>query len=109
MPTAEKAKTIEELEAKMATASVVVLADFRGLNVAQVTKLRRKLLEAGIEYKVVKNTLAKIAADHAGIEGLDPYLEGPTAMAFGAQDPVAPAKILPREVQEDLRRSHGVL
>ncbi|MEA4883237.1 MAG: 50S ribosomal protein L10 [Clostridia bacterium] len=94
MPTPEKAKTIEELEAKLSSASSAVLADFRGLSVGQVTKLRRKLLEVGVDYKVYKNTLIRIAAGRVGVNGLDHYLEGPTALAFGHKDPVAPARIL---------------
>ncbi len=94
MPTPEKTQTIEELEARFGSSTAAVLADFRGLNVGQVIKLRRSLREAGVEYKVYKNTLIKIAADNVGIDGLDPYLEGPTAIAFSGQDPVAAARIL---------------
>ena len=94
MPTAEKTATIDRLARKMAQAEAIFLADFHGVDVASVTRLRRSLRGAGIEYEVVKNRLAKRAATDAGIEGLGPYLEGPTAMAFAQADPVAPAKIL---------------
>ena len=92
--TPQKVKTVEEIQAKLSSSSCIVLTDFRGLNVSQMTTLRRKLTEAGVDYKVYKNTLIKIAADNAGIRGLEPYLEGPTAVAFSSDDPVAPAKIL---------------
>ncbi len=89
----EKAAAVAELKAKFSESKSVVLADYRGLNVAQATKLRRKLRENGVDLKVVKNTLAAIAAKEAGIEGLDPILVGPIAIAF-SQDAVAPAKHL---------------
>jgi large subunit ribosomal protein L10 len=72
----------------------VILADYRGLNVMEVTELRKKLREAGVEYRVVKNTLTSRAAKAANIDGLDQFLSGPTALAFGIDDVVAPAKIL---------------
>lgn len=89
----EKVAAVAELKTKFSKAKSVVLADYRGLNVAQATKLRRKLRENGVEFKVVKNTLAAIAAQEAGIEGLDPLLVGPIAIAFSS-DAVAPAKHL---------------
>jgi len=94
MPTAEKTETVSRLARKMAQAEAIFLADFHGLDVDSVTRLRRSLRGAGIEYEVVKNRLARRAAHDAGIEGLEPYFEGPTAMAFAQDDPVAPAKIL---------------
>jgi len=111
MPTPEKTQAIEEIEARFKSSTAAVLADFRGLNVGQVMKLRRSLREAGIEYRVYKNTLIKIAADRAGVSGLDPYLEGPTAIAFSGQDPVAPAKILAGFAKESriLKVKCGVL
>jgi len=89
----EKAQVVAEIKEKLQNSSGVVLADYRGLTVAQVTKLRKDLREAGVEYRVLKNTLVRRAAHEVGVEGLDPYLEGPTAVAFSA-DPVAPAKVL---------------
>lgn len=89
----EKAQVVAEIRAKFGRSSGVVLADYRGLTVAQVTQLRAKLREAGVEYRVLKNTMVKRAANEIGVQGLDPFLEGPTAVAFSA-DPVAPAKIL---------------
>lgn len=93
MPTAEKNATVSDLSQKMSQADAIYLADFSGIDVAAVTQLRRTLREAGVEYEVVKNRLAKLAAVDAGID-LGAHLEGPTAMAFAKDDPIAPAKIL---------------
>ncbi|MDR3288252.1 MAG: 50S ribosomal protein L10 [Peptococcaceae bacterium] len=89
----EKSRIIAEIRANLEKSPGVVLADYRGLTVAEDTDLRTKLREAGVKYQVLKNTMVKRAADEAGLEGLTTYLEGPTAVAFG-EDPVAPAKIL---------------
>ncbi|MDR1069215.1 MAG: 50S ribosomal protein L10 [Gracilibacteraceae bacterium] len=89
----EKQKVVEEIKEKLREAKGVVLADYRGLTVAEVTELRNQLRAAGIEYRVLKNTMIRRAAQEIELEGMDPYLEGPTAVAFAA-DPVAPAKIL---------------
>jgi large subunit ribosomal protein L10 len=94
MPREDKVAVVDEISEKLAKSQVVIITDYRGLNVQQITDLRAKLREAGIEYKVVKNTLTKLAADKNSIEGLDVYLEGPSALAFGYDDPVVPAKIL---------------
>lgn len=90
----EKEATVKEVQDKLAQSKAVVLADYRGLNVQEVTELRKKLREAGVEYKVIKNTMTSRAAKAANIDGLDTYLSGPTALAFGYTDPVTPAKIL---------------
>jgi len=73
---------------------VVVLTDYRGLTVTQISALRRMLSEEGVKYKVVKNTLTLLAAKKAGLEGLEQYLQGPTAIAYGYDDPVTPVKLL---------------
>ena len=98
--TAAKQAIVAELKEKLTGAKGAVLVNYRGLTVAQDTKLRRQLREAGVEYRVVKNTMTRIAAQEAGLEGLDVYLEGPTAMAISATDPVAPAKIITDFVKE---------
>lgn len=89
----EKQLVVKELAEKLRSSKGTVLTDYRGLNVEKVTDLRNKLRAANIEYRVVKNTLLKLAADDAGITGLETYLEGPTALAI-SDDPVAPAKVL---------------
>ena len=71
-----------------------ILVDYRGLNVAEDTDLRRKLREANVKYFVIKNKILERAIKEAGIEGLDDLLHGPTALAVSAEDAVAPAKIL---------------
>ena len=90
----EKEAAVVEIQEKLQKSKAVVIADYRGLNVGEVTELRKKLREAGVEYKVAKNTLTSRAAKAAQIEGLDEYLTGPNAMAFGYNDVVLPAKIL---------------
>jgi len=97
----DKEAVVAELTKKLAAVKGAVLTDYRGLTVAQDTKLRRKLREAGVEYRVVKNTMARIAARELGLEGLDPYLEGPTAIAMSFADPVAPAKIISQFSKEN--------
>ncbi|MDA8443080.1 MAG: 50S ribosomal protein L10 [Peptococcaceae bacterium] len=89
-----KGQVVAEVKEKLSQSKGVVLTDYRGLTVAQVTTLRAQLREAGVEFKVLKNTMVRRAANEIGITGLDPFLEGPTALAFGFTDPVAPAKVL---------------
>lgn len=89
-----KTQVIEELSAKLATAKAAFLADYRGLTVDEVNELRGKLREAGVEYRVVKNTLLRLATKDTPFTCLDEYLKGPTAIAIAQDDPVAPAKVL---------------
>lgn len=89
----EKQKIVDSIKQKIEGSKGIVLADYRGLTVSQVTGLRVELRNAGIEYRVLKNTMVRRAANEVGLEGLDEFLEGPTALAF-SPDPVAPAKIL---------------
>lgn len=94
MPNPKKEAIVESIRERLERATVCVLTDYRGLNVQEVTELRKRFREAGVEYKVLKNTLTRLAAQKAGIVGLDRYLEGPLAVAFGYNDPVAPAKVI---------------
>jgi large subunit ribosomal protein L10 len=98
--TAEKTAIVDSLKGKLTSAKGAVFVGFTGLTVADVTKLRRKFLAANVEYNVVKNTLTRIAAQEAGLEGVAEFLEGPTALAFSAEDPVAPAKVLKEFIKE---------
>lgn len=91
---AQKQAVVEEVKEKLEKAKGVVLTEYRGLNVAQISDLRRKLREQGVEYHVLKNTLVRIAAKEAGIEELEQFLVGPVAIAFGYEDSIAPAKVL---------------
>ncbi|MDI3548843.1 MAG: large subunit ribosomal protein [Halanaerobiales bacterium] len=90
----DKEATVAELAEKLTNAKSVVVTDYMGLDVAEITELRKRLREAGVEYKVVKNTLARLAAKQAGIETITDFFVGPTAIAFGIEDAVSPAKIL---------------
>ena len=90
----EKVAKIAELKELLTSSKCTVLVDFCGLTVAQDTELRRKMREAGVHYNVVKNTLLRIAAQEAGIEGLEPVLEHNTAIAVSPEDPVAVAKVV---------------
>lgn len=99
MPTTEKALVIDETRQALQASEGTVLADYRGLTVKQLGALRERLSKAGVTLKVVKNTLIKRAADEVGIEGLDPYLTGPTAVAY-SPDPVAAAKVLAQAARD---------
>ncbi|NLJ77259.1 MAG: 50S ribosomal protein L10 [Peptococcaceae bacterium] len=96
---AEKENIIQDMKERLAGCQSAVLVDYRRLNVAEATKLRRRLREADCEFKIAKNTLVSLAAEQAGLGGLKPYLEGQMAIASGA-DPVAPAKILSGFIRE---------
>ena len=90
----KKQAIVAELKEQLASAKGVVLTGYKGLTVAQDTELRRELREAGVSYHVVKNTMLRLAAKEAGVEGLDEHLEGTTAFAFSTEDAVAPAKVI---------------
>ncbi|WP_119066837.1 50S ribosomal protein L10 [Rubrobacter indicoceani] len=88
----EKAQVIDRIAGKLQSGSAV-LVDYQGMNVAQSTDLRRRSRESGVEFIVAKNTLTRMAAEKAGVNGLNDYLVGPTAIAF-SEDPVASAKLM---------------
>jgi len=90
---AEKQQAVNEIAAKLKENTTTVIADYRGLNVAQVTELRKQLRAADVEFQVLKNSLVSRAAASVELSELDSVLTGPTAVAFG-KDAVAPAKIL---------------
>lgn len=90
----KKQQVVAELSEQLKNSVAGVLVSYKGITVADDTKLRRELREAGVNYKVIKNTLIKRAADDAGLEGLDPVLEGTTALATSDSDYVAAAKVL---------------
>ena len=89
----EKEAIVAEMKEKLASQGVV-LVSFNKLDVKNATLLRRKFLAHGVEYKVIKNTLTRIAADELGLEGLDDLLAGPNGLATCKDDPVAPAAAL---------------
>lgn len=90
----EKKPVVDEIAQKIDGAQSVVLVDARGLTVAQDTELRKQLRAAGVQYKVYKNTMLKLAFQGTAFEGLDQYLEGPTAAAIAKDDATAPARVL---------------
>ncbi|ATP42226.1 50S ribosomal protein L10 [Solibacillus sp. R5-41] len=85
---------VQEIADKFSAAASVVVVDYRGLTVAQATELRKQLREAGVEFKVYKNTLSRRATESVGLEGINEFLTGPNAIAFSNVDVVAPAKII---------------
>lgn len=89
-----KKPVIEEISASIKDAQSVVLVDYRGLTVEQDTELRKQLREAGISYKVYKNTMMNFAFKGTDCEALLPYLEGPSALAISTEDATAPARVL---------------
>lgn len=90
----EKQAIVDAIRENLQNSEVSVLTDYRGLTVAEMNELRKKFREQGIEFKVLKNTYTWRAAQEIGLEDLKGYLEGPTAIAFGLEDPVAPAKVI---------------
>ncbi|EMT50349.1 MULTISPECIES: 50S ribosomal protein L10 [Brevibacillus] len=90
----EKVQAVNEIATKLRNSQTTVVADYRGLTVAQVTELRRQLREAGIEFVVLKNTLTRLATAKENLTELDQYLTGPNAIAFSTEDVIAPAKII---------------
>ena len=90
----EQIEAVETLKQKFSTAKGIVLADFTGLTVAEANELRRKCREAEVEYRVVKNTLARIAAQEADLEDLKQHFVGPVAVATSTTDSIAPARVL---------------
>lgn len=95
---------VEEIREKFSNAKSAILVDYRGLTVSEATELRTKFREAGVEYKVYKNNLMKLAIKESSYEGLTADLAGPSAVAFGYEDPVTPAKII-----KDFAKDHEKL
>lgn len=100
----DKEAAVKELEEEFSKAKSMVMTDYIGLDVAEMTELRDKLRDAGVDYKVVKNTLAKIAANNSDLSEINDFFRGPTAIAFGIEDVVSPAKIL-----DEFAEDHEVL
>lgn len=94
MPTQEKVEVIEDLKERLDGVKTVMLTEYRGLTVQQLSELRKQLRAVRAEYKVVKNRLARLAGADLGVEALRPYLKGPTALVIAKDDPVAVAKTL---------------
>jgi large subunit ribosomal protein L10 len=100
MPRPEKVEQVELLTEKLKSARVAVLTDYRGLTVGQLQDLRGRLRANDVEYRVVKNTLARRAAVEAGHPGFQDQLKGPVAIAFGGEDIGAPARLLAEYIRQ---------
>ena len=105
MPTARKQQQVEELQDLVSRATIAISTGYRGLSVAEMMTLRRRMRDAGVEVRVVKNTLLKIAAERAGQTKVAELGTGPTAILFGYGDVAAPAKA----VQEYVRTARNAL
>lgn len=90
----QKQNEVEAYKERFEKAKLIILTDYRGINVSDVTKIRADLRKADCEYKVVKNSILDHAAKAANLEGLSELLEGPTAITFSYEDYVEPAKVL---------------
>jgi len=102
MPTQAKIQEVERLKERLERATAVVLADYRGLTANEMVELREKFTKEGLEYRVVKDTLARIAADEAGIEGLSEMFAGPISIALGYEDPAVAFKL-----SEECRKTYS--
>ena len=112
MPTERKLNTVEELRGWMSQCSVAISTDYSGLNVTSMTDLRRALRDRGVQFRVVKNSLAHLAADVADRPVLKEIIQGPTGIAFSYGEPTAPAKALTefiRSTRSPLRIKGGVM
>ena len=89
-----KAKRVEAVTEQINKTTTAIVVNYRGLNVAEVTDLRKQLRDAGVSFSVIKNNIAVRASKEAGYEELGDLFKGPTAVAFSDEDPIAPAKVL---------------
>lgn len=96
-----KISVVDEIKEKIDSAESIVLVNYRGLTVEAATELRKQLRENGVDYKVYKNTMMRRAFDDLNFEGMEEYLVGPSAVAFGLEDAVAPAKIIAEFAKEN--------
>lgn len=94
---------VSEIHEKLATAKSAVLVDYRGLTVEEVTDLRNKFRAAGVEYRVYKNRLVKLATKDTAFEALNEQLTGPNAIAIGYDEPTAPAKIAKEFAKKNIK------
>ena len=101
MATEKKEQQVEEISERLGRCTIAIATDYRGLAMPEMTALRRKLREAGIEYRVVKNSLASIAAEQTGAQPLVQFLDGPTALAFGYGEATDPAKVLTDHIRQE--------
>jgi large subunit ribosomal protein L10 len=105
VPKEKKIEAVRVLAERLSRSTIVIATDYRGLSVSEMSQLRQHLREVGVEYHVVKNTLARFAAEQAGKPSLAEVLQGPVALAFGFGDVVEPARAL----SDYLRTSRSTL
>ncbi len=96
----EKQLVIDEIKGKLEKAQSAVIVDYIGITVAQADEMRKKLREAGVDYTVYKNTLVKRAIEGTDYEGLKDVLAGPSALAIGYEDAIAPARVLQKIIKD---------
>ena len=94
MPSNKNLETVKNLTEKLDKANAIYFTDYLGLDVVSITKLRKEFVSKDVEFTIAKNTLIKLAAKDVGMEGLDEFLIGPTAMALSYNDPTDPAKVI---------------
>ena len=99
----EKKKITDDLQDRFSKSAIVVLTDYKGLDVTSINDLRRRLREENIEYQVVKNTLLVRASEDTEVALIRDFFKGPSAIALSYEDPVAPAKILTEFAKENQR------
>lgn len=106
-----KSENVAEIKEKIDKSQSIVLVNYRGLNVEQLTELRERYREVGVEYKVYKNTMMRFAFKDSGFEEFNEYLKGPNGVAFGYEDPVQAAKIASEFAKdnEDLEIKAGIV
>ena len=98
---AEKETVVKEITDIFGKAKGIFITDFHGLNVEKIGELRRKCRKVSVEYVVVKNTLAKIAARNSGLDKLEQHFQGPSAIAYSYEDPSAPARVITEFAKEN--------
>jgi large subunit ribosomal protein L10 len=100
MVQAYKLDIVKDLKERLQDAKAIVLVDYKGINIEEVNQLRRRFRNEKVDYLVQKNTLVKIALHDLGINGLDEYLVGPTALAICKDDEIAPARVVVKFLKE---------
>ncbi len=100
MPSQKNLDEVTQLTEKLDKATAVYFTDYLGLDVSSITELRSEFFKASVEFKVVKNTLLKLAAKNINLEGLDDFLVGSTAIAISYDEPTAPAKVLKKFTED---------
>jgi large subunit ribosomal protein L10 len=107
----QKKQVVQEISEKLRNSVTTIVVDYRGLDVSEVTELRKQLREAGVEFKVYKNTMIRRATAETDLTGIDEYLAGPTAVAFSPEDVIAPAKVLYKFAKDhkDLEIKTGII